>query len=127
DRRCRPGSDSAAELHTGGFPGGYRSARDRGRGCGRSGSYAFLTAPASWGRRKRPPAMVPNVSRACPETCETPLHACIRTTIAQASPAICDMRAKNVEIVCKAQRWENVPPQRCKSRQKAAFCLKWEI
>ena len=52
--------------------------------------------------------MVPNVERSCPETCETPFHACIRTTIAQASHAICDMLAKNVEIVCKSCRGKGI-------------------
>jgi hypothetical protein len=48
--------------------------------------------------------MVPHVERSCLETCETPLHACIRTTIAQASHAICDILATNIGIVRKACR-----------------------
>src|SRR4029453_8447875 len=56
--------------------------------------------------------MVPNVERSCPETCETPFYACIRTTIASASHAICDMLAKNVEIVRKSCSGEGRRPQR---------------
>ena len=56
--------------------------------------------------------MVPNVERSCPETCETPFHACIRITIAQPFHAICDMLAKNVEIVRKSCRGEGRHPQR---------------
>jgi hypothetical protein len=55
--------------------------------------------------------MVPNVERSCPETCETPFYACISTTIAPVSHAICDMRAKNVEIVRKSCRGEGGRPQ----------------
>ena len=42
------------------------------------------------------------MERSCPETCETPLHAFIRTTIAPVSHAICNFLAINVGIVRKA-------------------------
>ena len=55
--------------------------------------------------------MVPDVERSGPATCETPLHAFFRTTIAPASHAICDMRATNVEIMRKSCRGEDRRPQ----------------
>jgi hypothetical protein len=63
--------------------------------------------------------MVPNVERSCPETCETPLHVCIRTTIALASHAICDMLAKNVEIVRKSCGGEGRRPKAIRSSPTA--------
>jgi hypothetical protein len=55
--------------------------------------------------------MVPNVERSCPKTCETPFHAYIRITIAQPFHVICDMLAKNVEIVRKSCRGEGRRPK----------------
>ena len=55
--------------------------------------------------------MVPHGERACPETCETPGHGCIRTMLAQASHAIYDMLAIHVAIVHKSCRGEDRRPQ----------------
>jgi hypothetical protein len=67
--------------------------------------------------------MVPHVERSRPETCETPLHAFIRTTIAQASHAICDMLATNAEIMGKSCRGEGRHSQRVPCVTGSVECI----
>jgi hypothetical protein len=54
------------------------------------------------------------------------LHVCIRTTIAPASHAICDMRAKNVEIVRKSCRGEGDAPKEFQA-SLAAWNRAWRV
>src|SRR6266481_4481546 len=63
-----------------------------------------LWPSASSEQRGQPPTMGPYVSRACPETGETPCNTYPRHTVAQTSHAICDILAKNVEIMRKTWR-----------------------
>ena len=69
--------------------------------------------------------MVPPVSRLCPATCEAPLHAYTRQTIAQASRVICDILATNVGIVRKAYRGgEQIHHKRAALRRQRAANLR---
>src|SRR4030095_14059119 len=69
--------------------------------------------------------MVPNVDGGCPETREPPFYACIRTTIAQASHALCGMRAINIRIVRKSCRGKGIASRLSEKRGCTDFAPIW--